>query len=172
MNPTELGTFGELDEEMSVAIAIADSTPTSNKPRLEGVGLYLELTNDKNNQTTQILITPQGKTEKGDDVDFAVIYRTVSEWSPRKQWRTNFSRLSAEAKAMSAQDQALKMSDTAEGLLKRQVMYGMTLVKQPIAFELTDIDFTDISQWKAPASALRRIQKARVSLGMPEKLVK
>lgn len=174
MNP-ELGTFGTLDADVAVAVSLAEtmSASTTNKPRLEGMGVYLELPNETGNQTTQIIITPQGKDEKSNDVDMAIISRTVSDWSPRKQWRVNLVRLSAEEKAMSAQDQAVKMSEQVERTLKRQMMYGLgKLRKQPIVFELTDVDFADIRDWKAPASALRRIQKTRVALGFPEKLVK
>jgi hypothetical protein len=172
MNP-DLGTFGTLEEDVAHAVSIADATSTSNKPRLEGMGIYLEMPNEAGNQTTQILITPQGKDEKGADVNMAIISRTVSDWSPRKQWRVNWVRLAKEELAMSPADQALKMAEQVERMVKRQMMYGLTtLRKQPIVFELTDTDFTDIGVWKAPASALRRIQKTRVALGLPEKLVK
>lgn len=171
MNPELLGTFGTLDDDVAMAVSIAESTPNSNKPRLEGMGIYLELPNG--NQTTQIMITPQGKDEKGSEINMAIISRTVSDWSPRKQWRVNLVRLGSDELTMSAQDQALKMAEQVERTIKRQMMYGSnTLRKQPIVFELTDVDFADIRDWKAPASALRRIQKTRVSLGFPEKLVK
>lgn len=171
MNPELLGTFGTLDDDVAMAVSIAESTPNSNKPRLEGMGIYLELPNG--NQTTQIMITPQGKDEKGSEINMAIISRTVSDWSPRKQWRVNLVRLGSEELTMSAQDQALRMAEQVERTIKRQMMYGSsTLRKQPIVFELTDVDFADIRDWKAPASALRRIQKTRVSLGFPEKLVK
>ena len=51
-------------------------------------------------------------------------------------------------------------------------MYGLKNLRgsRPIVFEMTDVDFTDVRSWKAPASALRRIQKARVAIGFPEKL--
>jgi hypothetical protein len=171
-NPV-LGTFGTLEADVADAVSIAESISTSNKPRLEGMGIYLELPQPTGTQTTQIMITPQGKDEKDKDVEMAIIHRTISDWSPRKQWRVSMVRLSAEEKAMSPQDQALKMSEQVERMLKRTMMYGSTtLRKQPIVFELTDVDFADIRDWKAPASALRRIQKTRVSLGFPEKLVK
>jgi len=173
MNPELLGTFGTLDDDVAMAVSIAESTPNSNKPRLEGMGIYLELPSEAGNQTTQIMITPQGKDEKGSEINMAIISRTVSDWSPRKQWRVNLVRLGSEELTMSAQDQALKMAEQVERTIKRQMMYGSsTLRKQPIVFELTDVDFADIRDWKAPASALRRIQKTRVSLGFPEKLVK
>ena len=169
MNPDSLGTFGELAPEVADAVAIADM---SNKPKVMGMGIYLEFPKDEGKQTTQILITPQGKTEKGEVVDMAIISRTVSEWSPRKQWRTNMVRPSAPAETLSSDDKALDMTSQVERFLQRQMMYGLTNLRgsRPIVFEMTDVDFTDVRAWKAPASALRRIQKARVAIGFPEEL--
>lgn len=167
MNPDSLGTFGELAPEVAEAVMLGDS---SNKPKVMGMGIYLEFPNDK--QTTQILITPQGKTEKGENVDLAIITRTVSDWSPRKQWRVNPVRPNAPAETMSADDKALSMAEQVERTIKRQMMYGSKSLRggRPIVFEMTDVDFTEVRAWKAPASALRRIQKARVAIGYPEKL--
>lgn len=167
MNPETLGTFGELDPDVAGAVALAES---SNKPKVMGMGIYLEFPNANDTQTTQILITPQGKDEKGEPVDMAVISRTVSDWSPRKQWRTNFVRTDKEI--VNAEDKALAMAEQVERTLKRQMMYGLEILRggRPIVFEMTDVDFTEVKDWKAPASALRRIQKARVAIGFPEKL--
>ena len=169
MNPDSLGTFGELSPEVAEAVMIGD---TSNKPKVMGMGIYLEFPKDEGKQTTQVLITPQGKNEKGEVVDMAVISRTVSDWSPRKQWRVNMVRPSAPAETMTADDKALDMAGQVERFVKRQMMYGLTSLRgaRPIVFEMTDVDFTDVRSWKAPASALRRIQKARVAIGFPEKL--
>lgn len=169
MNPDSLGTFGELSPEVAEAVALGES---SNKPKVMGMGIYLEFPNANGDQATQILITPQGKDEKGGEVEMAIITRTVSEWSPRKQWRMNLVRLTKEEQELPAQDKALKMSEQVERVIKRQMMYGLTTLRgsRPIVFEMTDVDFTDVRAWKAPASALRRIQKARVAIGFPEKL--
>lgn len=171
-NPV-LGTFGTLEPDVADAVSMAESLSSSAKPRLEGMGLYLELPSESGSTTTQMLITPQGKDDKSKDVGMAIIHRTVSTYSPRKQWRVNRVQLSAEELAMSPQDQAVRMTDQVERVLKRNVLYGLTSIqKQPITFELTDLDFADIRDWKAPASAVRRIIKARASLGFPEKLIK
>jgi hypothetical protein len=145
-----------------------------SKPAIVGVGLYLELVpkgDNPNNKTTQILITPQGMSDKGVKVDFAMMSREVSTWSPRKQWRHNFSRLTPEQEAVAPADQALALMSRFETSLKREIYYGYELRNKPIVFEVTNLDLADVVAWKAPAAALRRIQKARVSLGFPEKLV-
>ena len=169
MNPDSLGTFGELSPEVAEAVAIGDM---SNKPKVMGMGIYLEFPNETGDQTTQILITPQGKDEKSEVVDMAIITRTISERSPRKQWRINWVRPSAPAETMSADDKALSMAEQVERTIKRQMMYGLTNLRgaRPIVFEMTDVDFTEVRAWKAPASALRRIQKARVAIGFPVEL--
>jgi hypothetical protein len=174
MNPDAMSAFGTLSDEVAEAVATAEAT--SNKPQLAGMGIYLELPNGRGDQTTQILITPEGKTEKGVDVNVAVISRTVAEWSPRAQWRTSFIRPTAktpeELATTTPNAMATDFAEQIERILKRQMMYGLsTLRNKPIVFELTDVDYTDIADWKAPASALRRIQKARVALTFPEKLV-
>lgn len=161
-----LSAFGTLTDEVADAISSAES----NKPVVSGMGIYMEFPKGRN--TLQVLITPEGKNEKGEEVSMAYTYRTIADHSPRSQWRVNFIRPDKEFLLMSAQDKALNMVSKIEDSLKRQMKWGTIeeLRSRPIVFELTDVDFTDVSKWKAPASALRRIQKARVSLGFPEKL--
>lgn len=174
MNPETISAFGTLSDDVADAVATAEAS--SNNPVLVGMGIYLELPNARGDQTTQIMITPEGKTEKGEEVPMGVISRTVAEWSPRAQWRTSFIRPSAktpeELALMTTTSTATDFAEQVERIVKRQMMYGSsTLRNKPIVFELTDVDYTDILGWKAPASALRRIQKARVALTFPEKLV-
>lgn len=167
MNPT---TFGEVSSEIADALATSHEVE-SNKPRLMGMGIYLEA-NATNSyaRTTQVLITPSGKNEKGEVVSMAVIYRTISEFSPRAQWRTNFVRTPKEMDALSPEDKAVNLASRATEITARMFPEGFTPRPRPIVFELTDVDFSDISAWKAPASALRRITKARAEVGYPENL--
>lgn len=168
MNPDSMTAFGELDAEVSVAVAEAEAS----KPRLGGKGIYMEFPKESGSEVTQIMITPEGFNEAGEPVHMAVISRAVSDWSPRKQWRVTFVRPQGEP-VTSTSGKALGLSKQVEDILTRQMKWGLASIrKQPIVFELTDMDFSDISLWKAPASALRRIQKARVALTFPEKLVK
>lgn len=67
--------------------------------KIVGKALYIELVpkvakESGQNLATQILITPEGFDEAGNYVQLAVHSRTVSDWSPRKQWRVSFSRVS------------------------------------------------------------------------------
>lgn len=167
MNPTT--TFGEVSSE--IADALATSHEVESKPRLMGMGIYLEAhATNHYARTTQVLITPTGKNEKGEVVAMAVIYRTISELSPRAQWRTNFVRNPKEMDALSPEDKAVSLASRATEITSRMFPEGFTPRPRPIVFELTDVDFSDISAWKAPASALRRITKARAEVGYPENL--
>jgi hypothetical protein len=157
--------FGTLETEVATAVA------TMSAPKVVSKGLYLEIEHKTHSYTTQLLITPAGVDEKGNAVETAVIYRTISSWSPRSQWRTNFMGLSADEKKLSVIEQQKLITEKIEKFLKRQMSYDYTKVrKTPIVFELSNLDLTDIKDWKAPASALRRIQKARLSLGFPDKV--
>lgn len=170
MNPTE---FGTLDPETADAVATAEKSGTStNTPKVVGKGIYLELLNENETQTTQVLITPEGIDENGKQVSMAIIFRSVSWWSPRRQWRVNFVRPKAD---FSAEQNTNEMYAEVEKWLMRQMYYATDLKLRnntPIVFEVSNIDLAEVAEWKAPAPALRRIQKARTSLGFPAELYK
>lgn len=171
MNTDALTTFGEVSSEISDALATSHEPATSNKPRLVGMGIYLEAhTTEHYARTTQVLITPTGKNEKGNHVNMAFITRTISSSSPRAQWRVSFVNLPKEVEMFSSEDKAVALSSRATEILSRTFSAHFTPRSRPIVFELTDVDFTEISEWKVPASALRRITKARLEVGYPENL--
>ena len=170
MNPE----FGTLDPEMAEAVATAETTSSSNTkdPKVVGKGIYLELITADEKQTTQVLITPEGIDENGKAVSMALIYRTISYWSPRRQWRVNFIRPKADKSGI---ENTAEMSDDVVKWITRQMLYSPELKLRnntPIVFEVSNIDLADVSEWKAPAPALRRILKARTSLGFPADLYK
>ncbi len=171
MNPDALTTFGEVSSEISDALATSHEPATSNKPRLVGMGIYLEgHATHYYARTTQVLITPSGKYEKGEVVSMAVISRTISSSSPRAQWRVNFVGTSKEVEEMSPEDKAISLASRANEIVSRMLPDTFTPRSRPIVFELTDVDYSDIGEWKVPASALRRIVKARLEVGYPENL--
>ena len=155
---------------------------TATAGKIVGLGLYLELTpTEKSDKTTQILFTPEGYDESGHYVQFAMLSRTISETSPRKQWRVNFSMVDNTLLLTStspiaddvAQETAKGMTTRFEKSLERFLAGTSDIVlrKTPIAVEITSLDLSEVREYKAPIALLRRIQKARVSLGFPEKLV-
>jgi hypothetical protein len=135
------------------------------------MGIYLEAhATEYYARTNQVLITPTGKNEKGEVVSMAIISRTISTGSPRAQWRVNFVGTSKEVESMSPEDKAISLASRANEIVSR--MFGEQFIprSRPIVFELTDVDYSDIGEWKVPASALRRITKARLEVGYPENL--
>lgn len=152
--------------------------------KIAGKALYLELEpkvarEDDNKTVTQFLYIPEGFTDKGDYVPMSVHTRTVTTWSPRKQWRVSFSSQNNKDLFTSgsvipqtlAQEASIKMVEKFEGMLKRQIGYEMVVRKTPIVVEVSTIDLEEVKDYKTPSALLRRIQKARVALTFPEKVL-
>lgn len=152
-----------------------------------GKGLYLELvpaTPKSGNPVLQLLMTPEGYNEQGEYVQFSLHSRTISENSPRKQWRVtkcgtdNKELLTSGSPAgqVKAQELAIQMVERFDQSIRKAVFpkgeeAEWVLRSKPIAVEITSFDLSEVSEWKTPAPALRRIQKCRVALDFPEKLV-
>jgi hypothetical protein len=150
--------------------------------KIVGKAIYIELVPKTakeagQNLVTQILVTPEGFDEKSNYVPMAVHSRTVSEWSPRKQWRISLSRVNNKElfgtpiAQTTAQEKAVEMVAQIESVIKRQIAYEMELRKTPIVAEVSTIDLAEVKDWKTPSALLRRIQKARVALNFPEKVL-
>jgi len=152
-----------------------------------GKGLYLEFvpaTDPTSTRVMQVLFTPEGIDEKGNYVQFSMHSRTISDTSPRKQWR--ITKCGTENQALltsgdpigqtKAQELAVQMVERFEKSLHKAVVPdsktpAWKLRGKPIAVEITSYDLLEVSEWKTPLPALRRIQKCRVALDFPEKLV-
>lgn len=167
--------FGELDPEVATAVTLAEG---SAKAKVVGKGIYFELSKSDSNKTTiQMIIIPRGKTQAGEDVGMAIISRQLNTWSPRAQWRFNFvgGRHSHTIPAdKSPLDVMATSVENTLNVIKRQMYYSdntLEIQGKPIAFEITDADYTNVLAWKTPDALVRRIQKARVACGLPEKLV-
>lgn len=150
--------------------------------KIVGKALYIELVPKEEKPTgqnlvTQILVTPEGFDEAGNYVPVALHSRTVSDWSPRKQWRVSFSRVANKElfglpiPQEVAKEKAQEITSNFEGVFKRQLGYEMVIRKTPIVVEVSTLDLTEIKDWKTPSALLRRIQKARVALTFPEKVL-
>jgi hypothetical protein len=109
--------------------------------------------------------------------------RTVSPTSPRKQWRINFTDVNNKELIVTnnerglsinplvAQELAVKMITRFESSLAKQVSYKFTVRNKPIVVEVSALDLSEIGQHSTPQALMRRLQKARVACGFPEKLV-
>lgn len=152
-----------------------------------GKGLYLEFVpaDTTSNKVMQVLFTPEGYDEKGTYTQFSMHSRTISDTSPRKQWRItkcgteNHTLLSGTDPIgqVKAQELAVQMVERFEKSLQKAVVPNPSnpavwkLRSKPIAVEITSFDLAEVNDWKTPLPALRRIQKCRVALDFPEKLV-
>jgi hypothetical protein len=151
-----------------------------------GKALYLELVptdTTADSRITQVLITPEAFDHKGNFVRMALHSRTVSPTSPRKQWRINFTDVNNKELIVTnnerglsinplvAQELAVKMITRFESSLAKQVSYKFAVRNKPIVVEVSALDLSEIGQHSTPQALMRRLQKARVACGFPEKLV-
>lgn len=156
-----------------------------------GKGLYLEFIpvdanpTEVSSKVLQVLFTPEGYDENGEYTQFAMCSRTIADYSPRKQWRV--TKCGSDNKAtltsgvplsgVEAQELGMKMIERFTKSVEKAVFAGSDsepvwkLRGKPIAVEITSFDLVEINSWSAPNPALRRIQKCRVALDFPEKLV-
>lgn len=156
-----------------------------------GKGLYLEFIpvdtdpSEVASKVLQVLFTPEGFDENGDYTQFAMCSRTIADYSPRKQWRVTKAGVNNKDTLVSgipmtsvnAQEHALKMIEKFTRTMEKDLFASVDnspvwkLRGKPIAVEITSFDLVEINQFSAPNPALRRIQKCRVALDFPEKLV-
>ena len=146
---------------------------------VQGVAVYAEFA--RTNATTQIIITPDGFDSNGNEVCMNIIRRTVTDMSPRKQWR--FSSLAKtdaipqivatrgvsldEAKELYC-DERMRYAST----LFDQIMRGdWTLVGEPLLIEVSKIDLDNVYEAKTPTKLLYRITQSRIAKGYPTDLV-
>jgi hypothetical protein len=161
--------FGTLSPEVASAVELAEKDESSNVPKVVSKAFYYEVQSEYSNlEVTQILLIPAGVNSKGKSVRPCIVTRKVSRFSPRAQW--NFTNL----QIPDTTERADSTREVATNFLTRTLYWAGSNKKlgagRPIVFEMLDTDYDDLLDYKAPASALRRIQKARVALGLPEKL--
>lgn len=146
-----------------------------NTKAVQGVGVYAEFVRD--NATTQIIIVPEGYTSDDKIVGASIIRRTVTEHSPKKQWK--FSRLAnVETVAVSPallDDMKVQYADErmryAATLFDQLLRGEWNLVKKPILVEVSKKDYDSIFVSKTPTKMIYRISQSRVALDFPADLI-
>lgn len=140
-----------------------------------GKALYVEMVSESGQHTTQLLFTPDYPVG---GVKFALHSRTVSTTSPRKQWRISFAygdrttHAVDEATLLEENNKEVgRFARSVESFLRMNASRGFTIRQKPIVVEVTHEDLIDAKSWKTSIALQRRIQKARLALGFPEKLV-
>lgn len=146
---------------------------------VQGIALYGEFA--RSNATTQIIVTPDGFDSNGNEVQMHLIRRTVTDTSPRKQWRFSamppadpIHQIMAEASLGLDQgkeeycDRRMRYAST----LFDQLMRGdWTLIGEPLLIEVSKIDLDNIRAVKTPTKLLYRITQSRTAKGFPTDLV-
>lgn len=142
---------------------------------VQGVGVYAEFVRD--NATTQIIIVPEGYTSDDKIVGASIIRRTITEHTPKKQWK--FSRLAnaetvshtpalVDADKVAYADERMRYAAT---LFDQLVRGGWSLIKKPILVEASKKDYDSIYVSKTPTKMIYRISQSRTALDFPADLI-
>lgn len=138
---------------------------------VQGVAVYAEFA--RKGATTQVIITPEGHTNEGVLVPATIIRRTVTEHTPKKQWK--FSRLASTALQVSSdEDKAAYCDDRmkyAATLFDQLLSGSWQMVKQPVLIEASKKDYDDIYVSKTPTKMIYRISQSRAALDFPDNLI-
>lgn len=138
---------------------------------VQGVAVYAEFA--RAGATTQVIITPDGYTSDGRFVQASIIRRTVTEHTPKKQWK--FSRLATTSHAVTSdEDKAAHADDRmryASTLFDQLLAGSWEIVKQPVLIEASKKDYDDIHVNKTPTKMIYRISQSRTALDFPAQLV-
>lgn len=138
---------------------------------VQGVAIYAEFA--RMGATTQIIVAPEGHTTSGTLVPATIIRRTVTEHTPKKQWK--FTRLSNTGLEVRAdEDKAAYCDDRmkyASTLFDQLLSGSWALVKQPVLIEASMKDYDDIYVSKTPTKMIYRISQSRGALDFPDSLI-
>jgi hypothetical protein len=138
-----------------------------------GKALYLEMRNGIN--TTQIIITPEGRNVSGKYVPMTCYRRKIHPATPRKTWKQVTSGemypiptpQMPEDFALTTVRDRLNFTDS---LFNQLISQGWTLYKTPIAIESTVEDLDDVRMGKTPYKILGRIARCRRTLNFGDSL--
>jgi hypothetical protein len=145
---------------------------------VQGVLVYAEFR--KGGSTTQMMFIPDVHTTSGVLVEGRLMQRTVSESSPKKQWR--FRTVSKQPVAHyyaqerntgSEANRLLRGSQRVEFIesyIRQMMVGGWDMVGAPQAVEMSQDDATFIANGKTPAKLIYRIGQVRTAAGYPADL--
>ena len=164
---------------------------TNNANILVGYALYTEFRKDTH--TLQAIFTPESMLTKEVNGEKKEMYvpatiwrRQISEYSPRRPWRSysqEFSVVNARKKFREEnagkaetlnEDQAklyavnglVFMDRTFDSLVNQ----GWELYKEPLVVEFSKEDLIDTCEWNTPNALIRRILRARKSAEFSDEL--
>lgn len=142
--------------------------------------LYLEFRNDNN--TYQIILTPEVIDFHGNVRTATSLTRKISSWHPRRNWNFEPSRQGIFASRRDPSTGGVITTDKASAValaiqsaplgltqnLGRLVSQGYEMFKSPITVEVSYEDIESMQASKTPLGLVRRIQRTRVANGWGE----
>lgn len=146
--------------------------------------LYLEFRNENN--TYQVVLTPEVIDLHGNVRKATSLSRKISSWHPRRNWNFEVSRESiltgrrdpATGGALATEDLELTADLAFQSLpiglaqnLSRLVSQEYVMFQKPVVVELSYEDVDTISAMKTPVGLIRRIQRTRVANGWGEEFL-
>lgn len=138
---------------------------------VQGVAVYAEFA--RSGATTQVIITPDGYNTEKVRVKAQIIRRTITENTPKKQWR--FAKLADTDLRIHSDSDKAPYADSrlryASSLFDQLLSGGWSIVKNPILVEVSKKDLDDISVSKTPTKMLYRISQSRTALDFPAELI-
>jgi len=138
---------------------------------VQGVAVYAEFR--RSGATTQVIVTPDGFTSEDVRTDATLIRRTITENTPKKQWR--FAKLARTELSVVSDSDKSPFADSrmryAASLFDQLLAGGWQITKQPILIEMSKKDCDDICRAKTPTKMLYRISQSRIALDFPAELI-
>lgn len=144
---------------------------------VQGTAMYAEFTRSHGGSTTatlMLLLTPDGFTEEGRQVNAMMYRRVVTSYAPKRQWRSTFLNKVDFDRPLRKGDEFRRKRLAEERIapvtmmLEQIVSQGWTLVKEPVFVEVSKHDLTDVDKRKTPSKVIYRINQSRKALGFPE----
>jgi hypothetical protein len=146
---------------------------------VQGTVLYTEFR--KPGAMVQMFITPQGHTLNGVLVNSRFYRRTITTYSPKKQWKFNtFYPYSDEMVAEVLEGNSIDSQEGKDNYLAsrlqkyenifHQLKDGEWNAQKPFFVEISKKDYTDIYLDKTPTKVIYRINQTRDALGFPSDL--
>lgn len=146
---------------------------------VQGVATYYEFRKEtgSNAATTMIIVTPDGYTESERFVSANLYRRTVTNFSPRKQWRNTPLGYPDDTMRDTGIPTPISLYEIS-GVAERRLQYafglfrslndgGWNLVKEPLFVEVSKKDLSDVADSKTPSKIVYRINQSRAAKGFP-----
>lgn len=151
---------------------------------VQGVGLYGEFVSPQG-AVYQVILTPDGYDLSDQFVPANLMSRTITKYSPKKQWRMRpvrgsglssedlemgLIKLSFDFDAVEVESYAWNRLEYFTGMLKNLADLEYKLRKQPILIEVSKKDLDAVSKRNTPTKVIYRIGQSRDALGFPKDL--